>query len=83
MLFLNDGKFYNHQFNKVHLKTVGKIHDLWAGMSINLRSLKNVFTSHRFQYCIIDENAKVLYHSDIPTKNLNENLLEEFQKMKN
>lgn len=50
-----------------------------TGMSFNVASLGNILLPAGFQYCIIDAGGKVLYHSD-STRNLNENLLEEFSE---
>jgi hypothetical protein len=48
-----------------------------GAMSFNLNSLHQPVLPVGFSFAIIDNNAKVLYHSD-EARNLNENLLEEF-----
>ncbi|MES2647793.1 MAG: cache domain-containing protein [Bacteroidota bacterium] len=48
-----------------------------AGMSFNVKSLKQVVVPAGFQFALVDNSGKVLYHSD-SARNLNENLLNEF-----
>ncbi|HEX8278508.1 MAG TPA: cache domain-containing protein, partial [Segetibacter sp.] len=48
-----------------------------AAMSFNMRSLNQPVLPTGYHFAIIDNSAKVLYHSDI-SHNLNENLLTEF-----
>ena len=54
-------------------------------ISFNMKSLQNPVLPKGFRFAIIDDQAKVLYHSET-SRNLNENLLNEFsekEKLKN
>ena len=48
-----------------------------ACISFGMKSLQNPVLPAGYQFAIIDENAKVLYHSQT-SRNLNENMLSEF-----
>ncbi|GGI24579.1 hypothetical protein GCM10008119_13360 [Pedobacter mendelii] len=50
-----------------------------TAMSFNFKCLNKPILPSGFLYCIIDSKGKVLYHSDA-SKNLNENLLNEFSE---
>jgi hypothetical protein len=50
-----------------------------AGMSFVVKSLQQVILPTGFQFAMIDNSGKVLYHSDV-SKCLNENLLTEFSE---
>ena len=50
-----------------------------GAMSVNFKSLHNTILPAGYQFAIIDANGNVLYHSD-ETRNLNENLLNEFSE---
>lgn len=48
-----------------------------AAISFNIKSLDSVILPSGYVFAVTDNSGKVLYHSD-KTKNLNENVLEEF-----
>ncbi len=50
-----------------------------AAISFNMKSLQNPVLPPGYQFAIIDDKAKVLYHSET-SRNLNENLLSEFSE---
>lgn len=52
---------------------------LVAALSLNIKSLDSVLLPTGYQFAIIENKGKVLYHSD-KSKNLNENLLDEFSE---
>lgn len=51
----------------------------YTSMSFKLQSLDHPLLTEGYQYCIITQDGRVLYHSD-PAKQLNENLLAEFSE---
>ena len=53
-----------------------------AAMSFNMRSVYKPVLPDGYQFAIIDNSGKVLYHSD-PARNLNENLVTEFSENEN
>jgi hypothetical protein len=52
-------------------------HDTVAAASFKMRSLTNAILPAGYQFALIDNDGKVLYHSQ-PSHNLNENLLDKF-----
>jgi len=50
-----------------------------AALSVNLKSLTNVILPAGISFCIINKQGNVLYHSNA-SKNLNENILNEFSE---
>jgi hypothetical protein len=50
-----------------------------AGISFKMQSLENVLLPTGYQFALIDDAGKVLYHSQV-ARNLNENLLNEFSE---
>ncbi len=50
-----------------------------ASLSFKMRSLQQPLLPAGYQFAIIDDKAKVLYHADV-ARNLNENLLNEFSE---
>ncbi|MXV49819.1 hypothetical protein GS399_02470 [Pedobacter sp. HMF7647] len=52
-----------------------------VAMSFKMTDLEKAVLPLGYQYAVIDRNGKVQYHSD-PSKNLNENLLDEFSESK-
>lgn len=64
------------EFTSVISKPSSDASSRYAVLTFNFKCLQRPVLTTGYMYCIINDQGKVLYHTD-PTKNLNENLFDE------
>ncbi|NIJ54417.1 PDC sensor domain-containing protein [Dyadobacter arcticus] len=87
--YLNDNKAKTFSLEQVTSWTSGRFtsvlsipsckENIYTSISFRLEKLSGKLVPAGFSYCIIDKTGKVLYH-DNQSKNLNENLINEFSE---